>query len=130
MLVFLLLRFPLPCFLPVVLLGGLLSRPAPLNLLAPLGSSSPPGSAFKSESNSETETVAAYVTLFFNPSKSMPAYSHHHQDTLAPGRRVERSQRSRIGPIAIYCATVFCLLMTKVLIPSNPASPIASAKGG
>ena len=84
----------------------------------------------ESDSNSDSDTVAASATRFFAPSKSMPACSHHRRYTLAPGRRVARSQRSRIGHVAIYCVTVFCLLVTNFLIPSKPAYPNASARGG
>ena len=73
--------FPLPCYLPVILLGGGYSsaplHSSPLDLLAPLNSSSPPGSAFDSGSNSNAKTAAASVALFFAHSKSIPACSHH-----------------------------------------------------
>ena len=46
---------------------------APLEPLTPLDYSSPPGSVFDSKSDSDFETVAASNTLFFTPSKSMPA---------------------------------------------------------
>ena len=132
---FFLLRFPLPHFLPVVITGVHSSSPlhsAPLDPLAPLDSSSPPGSESESESKSESEyeTVASYTALLFAPSKSMPACSHHRRYNLAPGRRLDRSQRSRIGRVTIYCATVFFLLVTDFLIPLKPASPIASYNGG
>ena len=72
----LLLCFPLPHFLPVIILGGHSSAPlhyAPLDPLAPLDSSSPPGSASESESESDSKSVAASDALFFAPSKLMPA---------------------------------------------------------
>ena len=99
---------------------------SPLNWLALLDSYPP-------ESKSDSESIiasAAAATLFFAPSKSMPACYHHRRDILATGRRLDRSQRSRIGRIAIYCADVFCLLVTDFLIPLKPASPIASSNGG
>ena len=96
-----------------------------LDPLAPLDYSPP-----ESESDSNSEPVAASAALFFAPSKFMPACSHHRRDTLAPGRRAYRSQRSRIGRVTIYCATVFFLLVTDFLIPLKPASPIASYNGG
>ena len=37
---------------------------------------------------------------------------------------------SRIGRVIIYCATVFCLLVTDFLIPSKPTSPISSSRVG
>ena len=94
---------------------------APLDPIPPIDSYTP---------ESESKSVSAFAALFLPPSKSMPACSHHRQDTLAPGRRLDCSQRSRIGHIAIYCATVFCLLIMDFLIPSKPASPIASSNGG
>ena len=127
--------FPCRSSLLSSLQGGYSSSPlhsAPLDPLTPLDSSSPPGSAFDSESDSDSasETVAASAVLFFTPSKSIPAYSHHLRYTLAPGRRLDRSQRSRIGCVAIYCATVFCLLVTDFLISLKPASPIVSSNVG
>ena len=97
---------------------------------APLNYFSPPGSVFDSESNSDSETVASSTALFFAPSKLMLDCYHHRQDTLTSGCRVSHSQRSRTGRVAINCTTVFCLLVTDFLISSNPASPIAFAKGG
>ena len=60
----------------------------------------------------------------------MSACYHHRQDTLALGLRVARSHKSRIGRVAIYCVTVFCLLVTNFLIPPKPNPPIVSARGG
>ena len=93
-------------------LGGHYSAPLhsnPLNPIAPLDSSSLPGSASTSKSESEYKTVAAYAALLFASSKLMPACSHHRQDTLTPSLRMDRLQSSRIGRVAIYCAAVFCL---------------------
>ena len=118
---------PLPCFLPVVFLGSYSSaslNSTLLDLLTPLDSSSPPNFLFYS--NSDSDTIAASDALFFTTARSMPACSHHRQYTLAPGYQVACSQRSRIGRVAIYCATVFCLLVNNFLIPSKPASSIAS----
>ena len=84
----------------------------------------------ESESNSESVAASSAAALFFVPSKSMPAYSHHRQDTLNPGRQVDRSKRSRIGRVAMYCATMFCLLVTDFMIPYNPDYPSASSNGG
>ena len=53
-----------------------------LNPLDPLNSS---------PTNSEPESIAVSAALFFAPSKSMPACYHHHQETLAPDHRVDRS---------------------------------------
>ena len=98
---------------------------ATLYPLAPLDSSPP-----KYKYESDYESVAASAALLSASYKSMPDCSHNRRDTLSPGRRVDRSQRSRIGHVTIYCATVFCLLMMDFLIPSKPASPIASSNGG
>ena len=98
---------------------------APLDPLAPLNSS-----PTKAEPYSKSVAYSASSDLFFAPSKSMPACSHHHRDTLTPSLRAERSQRSRIGCVALYFATVFCLLVMDFLIPVKPDSPIASSNGG
>ena len=60
----------------------------------------------------------------------MPSCYHHIRYTIAPGRRVALSQRSIIGRVSIYYATVFCVLVTDFLIPSNSASISASVRGG
>ena len=125
-------RFTFPQFLPVVILGGHYSSPppsSPLKPLAPLNSYSPPISKSKSNSVSDSETVADSAALLFAPYKSMPAYYHHRRDTHAPGCRVDFSQRSIIDRVAIYCATVFCLLVTDLLIPSKPDPSLASSNG-
>ena len=59
---------------------------------------------------SSTSDSTAAVLLFY-PSKSRPACYHHCRDILAPVLRADRSQRSRIGCVTIYCTTVFCLLV-------------------
>ena len=70
------------------------------------------------------------ATLLFALPKSRPTFFHHRQDTLAPGLQVDRSQRSRIGRLAIYYATVFYLLVIYFPIPSKTASTIASSNCG
>ena len=87
---------------------------------------------FMSASSSKyvSDIVVVSAARFFASSKSMLSYSHHLMDTLAPSRQVALSQRSRIGRVAIHCATVFCLLVTDFLIPSSPASLSASTRGG
>ena len=79
-------------------------------------------------SSSDSDDAAA--ALFFYHSKSIPACPHHHLDTLSPGLRADCSQRSRIGRVAIYCATVFCLLMIYFPIPPKLASIVASSNDG
>ena len=49
----------------------------------------------------------------------------HYPNT--PGLQGDCLQRLRIGRVAIYCATMFCLLVVYFLIPSNPSSAIASS---
>ena len=80
--------------------------------------------------SSLSRSVAAADALLFNPSKYRTDCSHHRRYTLVPGLREDRSQRSIIGRIAIYCATVFYLLVMYFLIPSNPTLTISSSNGG
>ena len=77
-----------------------------------------------------SEFASTAAALFFSYSKSRPACSHHLRDTLAPGPRSDFLQRPRIGHVAIYCATVCCLLVMYIPIPPKPASTIASSNGG
>ena len=70
------------------------------------------------------------AALLFLPSKYRPSCYHHRRDTLAPGLQADRSQRSIIGRVAIYYANMFYLLLMYVLIPSKPASTVASSNDG
>ena len=79
---------------------------------------------------SGSAAAASATTLFFPPSKYRPACSHHRGDTFVPGLREDLSQRSIIGRVAIYRATVFCLLVMYLPILSKPDSTIASYNGG
>ena len=56
--------------------------------------------------------------------------SAHSRENQSPGLLTDLSQRSRIGRVAIYCATMFCLIVVYFPIPSKPASAIASSNGG
>ena len=76
---------------------------------------------------SSTSDSSAAADLSFAPPKSRHYCSHHLRDTLAPSLQADGSQRPIIGCVAIYCASVFCLLMMYVLIPSNLDSSIASS---
>ena len=78
----------------------------PLDTLTPLdvllsypptsGSASTSASDSTSDSKSESESVSrASAAVSFAVFKSMPFYSHHRRDTLAPALCVVRSQRSR-----------------------------------
>ena len=90
---------------PYIVLGYYLStphlqsRPGVSSCDAPsmYCSSSPPNSA---------------AALYFYPYRSRPYCSHNRLDTHAPGLQKYCSQRSRIGRVAIYYTTVFCLLVT------------------
>ena len=64
------------------------------------------------------------------PFRSIPVYSHHRRDTRAPGRQVACLHGSRIGRVAIYFVTIFCLRIIDVRIPTIPASFITPASGG
>ena len=70
------------------------------------------------------------AACFLFPASSIPSCSHHLQETQAPGLRTDRSQRSRIGRVAIYCAVVFYLFWMYTPISSNTASSIADASSG
>ena len=80
--------------------------------------------------SSPSDSAAAASAIFFASSKYRTACYHHRQDTLAPGLRAERSHSSRIVRIAIYCATVLCLLVMYFPTPSKPVSIISSSNDG
>ena len=90
-----------------------------MRLSPPLSSDSYSNSASDSTSDSVSIVVES-AALYFSVSRSIPSFYHHPRDTLAPFLCMARSQRSRIGRVAMYCATVFCLLVTAFQIPSNP----------
>ena len=77
-----------------------------------------------------SNSAAAAANFFFAPYTYRPDCYHHLQDTLVPGLRKDRSQRSRIGHVAIYCTTVFCLFVLYFPIPYKPASTIDSYNDG
>ena len=74
--------------------------------------------------SSLSESTAAF---FYDPSKYSPSCSHHLRDTHAPGLQEDFAQRFIIVRVAIFCATVFCLLVTYVPILSKPDFTIASS---
>ena len=131
-LVYIMLRFTLRDSWPVEGLGSIILRPAPLDPLAPWYSSSPPPPASPSGSSSDSVPAsdADTAACFCAPSRSILVCFHHRQYTCMPGRRVACSHRYRIGRVAIYCATVFCLRIIDVRIPTIPASLITPASGG
>ena len=57
----------------------------------------------------------------------IPVCSNHRMGTRATGRLFAISHRSRIGCVAINCATVFCLRRIEVQIQMILASSIAPA---
>ena len=120
----------------------LVLRPAILEPLAPRDPSSPvplavPSGVSDSYSKSDpvnagasasaaSSSVAAAFSLV--PFQSIPVCSHHLLGTRAPGRLTAAFHRSRIGRVAINCATVFCLRRIDVQICTIPASFIAPAR--
>ena len=74
--------------------------------------------------------ASAASALSLAPFQSIPVYFHHRLATHAPGRLFAFSHRSRIGGVAINCATVFCLRRIEVGIRTIPASFIAPASDG
>ena len=70
----------------------------------------------------------SYVALSLAPSRSRPSCSHHHQDTYSPSLQTHRSQKFIISRVAIYCATVFCLLVIYTRISSKTSSPITAVR--
>ena len=78
--------------------------------------------------DSDSDSVAAPLAFAFY--QSIPVWSHHLIVTRAPSLCFFPSQRSRSGRVAIYCATVFCLLFIYVLTSVSPASFIAPSSEG
>ena len=109
---------------------------APLDPLTPLdvilsppptsgsGSTSTYASDSTSDSDSESESVSrASAAHSFAVFKSMPFCFHHRQNTFSPALCVVRSQRPIIGRVAMYCATVLCLLVMDSRISITPLIP-------
>ena len=100
------------------------SSPVPLTV---------PSVVWASASDSESDNIfvpgsvtsAAASAFSLAPFQSITVCSHHHLGTRAPGRQIAFSHRSRIGRVAINCATVFCLQRIEVQILMIPASFIA-----
>ena len=115
---------------------------APLDPLTPLdvllsssvyfsfssGSACTSTSLSDSISDSDSEYVSA--ARYFDVSQSMPFWSDHLLDTPTPPLGVVCSHRSRIGRVAMYCATVFCLFVIYFLISVNPAYFMAPTREG
>ena len=109
-----------------------------LDPLAPWDSSSPipPAAPSGPSSNSASESASVYgfaaASAAFSraPFKSTPVCFHHRRYTRTPGRRVACSHRSRIGRVAMNCATVFYLRRINVRIPTISVSFITPANGG
>ena len=90
-------------------------------------------SALDSESVSVISGSAASSAasaFFLAPFQLIPVCPHHRLGTRAPSRLTAFSHRSRIGRVAINCATVFYLRRIKVRILTIPAYFIAPAGDG
>ena len=130
------------CYMKVKLL--VIFRRAPLDPLAPRDASSPVPPAVpplaSSVSDSESVNVfglgsaatsdVAVSALSRAPFQTITVCSHHLRATRVPGCLVAFSHRTRIGRVAINCATVFCLLMIDVRTRTIPASFVAPANEG
>ena len=81
-----------------------------------------------SYSLSPSSPATAAVNLY--PTSSSYSFSQHLLATHAPGILTFSSHRSRIGRVAMYCATVFCLFITYSPISLHPYSCIAVSSGG
>ena len=120
----------------------LVLHPAPLEPLAhrdasspvPLTVSSVASSALDSESVNAffpgSAASAAASSLSLAPFQSIPVCYHQRLGTRDPGRLFAFSHRSRIGRVAINCATVFCLRRIEVQIRTIPASFIDPTSDG
>ena len=102
---------------------------APLEPLSPL-SEFRASSSYMSVPNSESDSESVSAPLAFAFSQSIPFWSHHLIVTLAPLICVVPSQRSRSGRVAMYCATVFCLMFIDVRTSLKPASFMAPSREG
>ena len=113
---------------------------APLDTLTPLdvllssslsfSSGSASTSTSPSDSISDSNSESASAARSFDVSQSMPFWYYQLLDTLSPPLVVVRLHRSRIGRVAMYCATVFCLFVIYFLIYVNPASFMAPTREG
>ena len=72
---------------------------------------------------------SATTTSDLAPAIPSPSCSHHLLATHAPDLRNVYSQRSIIGHVAMYSATIFCLFRTYAPISSNLASSISISIG-
>ena len=86
-------------------------------------------SASPSVSSASTSSSDAAVTSHAPTRSSIPFY-HHLFTTHIPVICNVSSHRSKIGRITIYCASIFCLIITHASTSSKPASFIAVYKGG
>ena len=109
----------------VSILYYIIYRSTPCFLILPAVSSCATSSTQFSYSMSD-----AFASISLAPYKSISFWYHHRCETQAPGNQTDRSQRSRISRVTIYCATVFCLRFVYTLISSKPASSIAATSGG
>ena len=87
-----------------------------------------PPSMSDSKPESNTDSVSISLALAF--SQSMPVWSDHISVTRAPSLYFAPLQTFRSGRVAIYCATVFCLLLIDVRTSVSPASFMAPSSEG
>ena len=77
-----------------------------------------------------TPSSSAETTFTRAPSRSSTFCSHHLLSNHVPVLHNISSQRSRIGCITMYYATILCLLSTYTSTSSNPDSYIITSNGG
>ena len=90
---------------PSIVFSFYFSTPRPQSLPGVSGCDVP--SLHCSSSMSDSDDV-----LSFSLYRSRQSCYKHLQDTHAPGFLTDCSHRSRICRVPIYCATIFCLLVT------------------
>ena len=124
-------------------LSSALLHSAPLEPLAPRDASSPvppavpPGVVYGSKSDSDpvssgSASFSPFCSAVFSLAEfqPMPVCYQHLFETCAPRRLSATSQSPRIGPVAVNCATVFCLRRIDVLTLTAPAFFKAPARDG
>ena len=86
---------------------------------------------------SESPSVSSAPTYYSDtpvtshaPTRSITSFSYHLFTTNIPGICTVSLQRSRVGRIEMYCASILCLISTHADTSSNPASCIAVSKCG
>ena len=85
---------------------------------------------FASTSTSSVSPLSTASTSNRDPFSFIHSYSHQLFVTHVPGLRTASSQRSIIGRVSMYCATMFYLLNTYASTSSNLSYRIDFSKGG